>query len=91
MKTLLLEGRPGIYASERLVDDKCNQCFWQNGGLQQINKSSVLKREREISLINHVEQRTVWEDVETVVVHNSCEKFCYEEEQKIGKEVTAGA
>ena len=55
----------------------------------QVNKSGVLKRE--IRLINHVEQRTVCEDVETVVVHNSCEKFCYEEEEKIGKEVTAGA
>ena len=46
---------------------------------------------RDISLIKHVEQRTVCEDVETVVAHNSREKFCYEEKQKIGKEVTAGA
>ena len=43
---MFLEGRPGIYASERLVDDKRNKCFWQNGGLWQISKSSVLKSER---------------------------------------------
>jgi len=50
-------------------------------------KSSILKREK--NPVKHVEQRTVYEGLKTLVEHNSCEKFSCEEERILEKEVTA--
>ena len=45
--------------------------------------------EREKNPVKCVEQRTVYTGLDILVEHNSCEKFCCEEEQILEKEVTA--